>query len=311
MYKILQRLGLAATLALCLLWTSSASAQDAPPGERPALGERVSQQQVEFGLSLRQIRSEGRRIFSTPFNQHDGVGDGPVDPLDPTSPGGRPALHSNGLFLRMNGLDSQTCLECHNVLSNGSIPATFAVGGVGGISASAFPGVIDPDIDDSENNGFAAIQGRMINPPFSFGAGGVELLAKEMTQDLQDLWALAESNPGVVVDLITKDVDFGTIVFENGALDTSGVVGVDEDLVVRAFGRKGCCATVREFDIGALQFHHGMQPVEVVGEDVDADGDGVSNEITIGELSALHVFQASLEPSRRKRLSQRGREGAR
>ena len=32
---------------------------------------------VESGLSLQQIRAEGRRIFSTPFNQHDGLGDGP------------------------------------------------------------------------------------------------------------------------------------------------------------------------------------------------------------------------------------------
>ena len=70
------------------------------------------------------------------------------------------------------------------------------------------------------------------------------------------------------------------------------------DLVVRPFGRKGCCATVREFDTGAMQFHHGIQPVEVVGEDVDDDGDGVANELLVGELSALHIFQTSLEHPR-------------
>ena len=38
-------------------------------------------------------------------------------------------------------------------------------------------------------------------------------------------------------------------------------------------------------------FHMGMQPVEIVGDGVDADGDGVVNEILVGELSALEVFQ--------------------
>jgi cytochrome c peroxidase len=44
-----------------------------------------------------------------------------------------------------------------------------------------------------------------------------------------------------------------------------------------------------------MQFHHGIQPVEVVGEDEDADGDGVANELLVGEISALHIFQVSLE----------------
>lgn len=65
--------------------------------------------------------------------------------------------------------------------------------------------------------------------------------------------------------------------------------GVDEDLVIRPFGRKGEFATVRAFDVGAVQFHFGIQPIEVVGE-TDADGDGVRRELLIGELSALHAF---------------------
>jgi cytochrome c peroxidase len=65
---------------------------------------------------------------------------------------------------------------------------------------------------------------------------------------------------------------------------------VDADLVVKPFGRKGEFATVRGFDEGAMQFHFGMQPVESVGLDADADGDGVSNEVLIGEMSALEIF---------------------
>ena len=39
-----------------------------------------------------------------------------------------------------------------------------------------------------------------------------------------------------------------------------------------------------------MMFHFGIQPTEEVGEGVDADGDGVVDEITVGELSALGVF---------------------
>lgn len=289
-------IGLTFPLVAVMTLATPVWADDPPPGEGPALGDRITQEMVKLQFSHKRTRQEGHRIFSTPFNKFDGLGDGPMNnPLDRISPGGRPTLHNNGTFLRMNGLDSQTCLECHSILSNAVIPARFAVGGVGGAAANALPGVIHPDIDDTENNGFADSRGRLINPPFSFGAGGVELLGKEMTADLQALKETAGANPGTVIELVTKGVSFGSIIFESGELDTSNVDGVDADLVVRPFGRKGCCATVREFDTGAMQFHHGIQPVEVVGEDVDADGDGVANELLIGEISALHIFQVSLE----------------
>jgi len=271
-------------------------------GAEPALGERITQAMVESEPSLRAIRAEGLRIFSTPFNTLDGLGDGPLNQADEVAPGGRPGLQSpNQIFLRVNGLDSQTCLECHNILSNREIPATNAVGGVGGASQSAFPGGIQPDIDDSENNGFARTAGRVINPPFSFGSGGIELLAKEMTANLQGLLAVAAANPGSVIDLDSHGVNFGSIVYDGIAFDLTNLEGIDDDLVVRPFGRKGCCQTVRQFDVGAMQFHHGIQPVEVVGDNVDQDGDGVVNELTIGELSALHIFQVALDRPRVKR----------
>lgn len=280
-----------------------------PPGEGPALTPRITQDMVESSLSHKAIRQAGHRIFSTPFNLFDGLGDGPINPADPVSPGGRPTLQNNGMFLRMNGLDSQSCLECHSVRSNATIPAQFAVGGFGGAAANAMPGVTQPDVSDEAGNGFAAIQGRFINPPFSFGSGGVELLAKEMTADLQALKAVAENHPGEVVHLLTKGVSFGSIMFQNGQLDTSKIEGIDGDLVVRPFGRKGCCFSVRNFDTGAMQFHHGIQPVEVVGEGVDADGDGVENELLVGELSALHIFQASLKQPVQSKLRRKGRRG--
>ena len=298
---------------LTFAWALPALAQLPPGGEEhPALGaDRITQATIESGsVRLKEIRSAGRRIFATPFNALDGLGDGPLDPNDKISPGGRPTLQDNGMFLRMNGLDSQTCLECHNVLSAAEFPARFTIGGAGGVGANAMPGVILPDVADQAGNGFAAITGRFINPPFVFGSGGVELLAKEMTAELQQLKAQAIATPGQPVPLISKGVSFGFIVCNSGGeCDTTNVEGIAEDLVVRPFGRKGQFATTRAFDIGALQFHHGMQPVEVVGIDVDADGDGVANEILVGELSALHIFMATMERPRETKLTPESASG--
>jgi CxxC motif-containing protein (DUF1111 family) len=77
-----------------------------------------------------------------------------------------------------------------------------------------------------------------------------------------------------------------------GPEDTSGMEP-EEVLVVRPFGRKGENFSMRDFDRGAMQFHFGIQPNEVVGENVDEDGDGLANEVTVAEMSMLHVFDVT------------------
>ena len=260
-------------------------------GEQPNLRGRVTQGQILNGeLTLREIRLAGLRVFTTPFNKIDGYGDGDSDPE------GRPTLQGNGTLLRVNGLDGQTCLECHSLLSAATVPPRLGIGGVGGSVTNAIiePTAMDPaDLDFDKNAGF---NGRFANPPFIFGSGGVELLGLEMTEDLQELRIQALAQPGIVIPLTTHGVDFGELVADaNGNLDFSGVEGVDADLVVKPFGRKGEFATVRDFDIGAMQFHFGMQPSEVVGTGFDGDADGVVDEIRPGDLSALHTFEVTLE----------------
>jgi len=275
-----------------------ASAQQPPPGEGPAIQVRTTQLDIESGsLTLKQIRERGMKMFSTPFNKLDGFGDGVMNPLDPTSPGHRPTLQNNGTFLRVNGLDAQTCMECHSVGSNAVVPFRFAVGGVGSASNNAMFKPREIDVDDQAGNGHAFYDGRFINPPFLFGSGGVELLGKEMTRDLQGYAQRAQLHPDVVYQLNTKGVNFGTIRFDSATqtLDTSNVQGVDADLVVRPFGRKGEFPTVRAFDVEAMQFHFGMQPEEVFGAGADNDGDGVADEVLTGEISALHIFNTNLE----------------
>jgi hypothetical protein len=224
----------------------------------------------------------------------------------------RPSLQGNGLVLRVNGLDAQSCNECHTIVKNGTRPPTLGIAGVGGMVQQAiimptmidvadsgddrtqFVGGHDPDLL-LNFDGTADFSGRFANPPFLFGGGGVELLGKEMTADLQDALHIAETSPAeTVVDLDTHGVSFGYLTSLGGdEVDFANVEGVGHDLVVRPFGRKGENFSMRDFDRGAMQFHFGIQPVEVIGAGVDGDGDGVVDEVTVGEMTALHFFDVA------------------
>ena len=269
------------------------------------------------------FRTLGLVVFTTPFNTFDGYGDGPFDPTEtpPLAFGHRPTLQGNGLSLRVNGLDAQSCNECHTIVSHQPAPPELGIGGVGGLvnNAIILPSLIDvaDSFDDRVSyvpghdpdlplvaDGVADFNGRFANPPFLFGGGGVELLAKEMTYDLQQLLATAQAAPaGAVVQLDTHGVNFGYIKSLGGGavelhpdgIGPEHIAGVppEEVLVVRPFGRKGENFSMRDFDRGAMQFHFGLQPVEVVGANVDEDGDGHINEVTVAEMTLLHLFDVT------------------
>ena len=284
-------------------------------------------------LHLDDLRAMGLSVFSTPFNTFDGFGDGPFDPAetDTAAFGHRPTLQGNGLLLRVNGLDAQSCNECHTIVSNRTRPPTLGFGGVGGVVQNAIilPSLIDvaDSFDDRvvfqpghdpelplEFDGVADFNGRFANPPFLFGGGGVELLAKEMTADLQKLLADArKAPPGTTTLLTTHGIDFGHVTTLDAAgnveLDVEGIgpeditgVAPEDVLVVRPFGRKGENFSMRDFDRGAMQFHFGIQPIEVVGAGEDEDGDGVADEVSVAEMSVLHIFDVTNPRPRVRRL---------
>ena len=304
------------------------------PGEEPNLGQRqrrLTQADVTSGqLSLYELRRQGLRMFTTPFNRMDGYGDGAFDPneVDTRAFGQRPTLQGNGTFLRVNGLDAQSCNECHTFVSTGTRPPTLGFGGVGTAVQNAI--IMGSALDPSDSNdnrmawapghspdldlrrdGKADFNGRFANPPFLFGGGGVELLAKEMTIDLRALLEQAKTSPaGTVIQLETHGVRFGSLMaLGGGQVDLTQIDGINEDLVVRPFGRKGENFSMRDFDRGAMQFHFGMEPVEVVGAGVDRDGDGVVDEVLEGEMSALHIFDVTNPPPRFDRMDQDARRG--
>lgn len=273
---------------------------------------RVQQEQItDHQYSRQELRLAGRRMFTNPFTKPEGYGDGDDNPPSQTPgsnhEGERGSIQGNGTFQRINGLDAQTCLECHSVISRRTQPMKFGVGGVGGVNNTVLGAGGSTFVDLTTQNKQQNINGRVINPPFIFGAGGIEQLAKEMTRTLNA--QLNAAGPGQTVDLVAKGVSFGTVtkdadgnvvVDENGnAVGVEGVfdahpvvngVANTDFLVVAPFGRKGDAKSTRTFDIGALSFHFGMQ----VGPG-DADNDGVSNEVTDGELSALSVFVATAQ----------------
>src|SRR5215467_14653997 len=43
-----------------------------------------------------------------------------------------------------------------------------------------------------------------------------------------------------------------------------------------------------------MNHHHGMQSEERFGLDADPDGDGVANELTTADITAISLFQAAL-----------------
>lgn len=311
-------------LVLFVVWNSTSWAQQ----EGPALpDEDLTPDQLIQGLSdgsitLNRLRKKGLDVFTTPFNTFDGYGDGSfANEIPTTQLGHRPTLQGNGLSLRINGLDAQSCNECHSIVKQSTRPPTLGIGGVGGLVQNAiiFPSLIDvADSSDERVNyspghapdlamafdGKADFNGRFANPPFLFGGGGVELLAKEMTADLQQALSSARTSPeGSITYLNTHGVHFGFVkTLADGEIELH-VEGIgfedntgrppEEVLVVRPFGRKGENFSMRDFDRVAMQFHFGLQPVEVVGEEIDADDDGVVNEATVFEMSALHVFDVT------------------
>lgn len=219
---------------------------------------------VEQGLTVEEMRVIGEQIFITRLTHDDGFGDG------------RPKLQGNPTLTRVNGLDAQSCNECHSIVSNTEVPPLRGIGGSGDISNSAIfkPESIFPFDDDHRN-----FDGRLINPPSLFGIGLVEQLGVEMTEDLQAIQAEA-AETGESRQLTAKGVNFG---------DTSQPQGVDEDLVIKPFGRKGEFPTILAFDIAAFEFHFGLQ--SVAG---DPDEDGVVDEVTASQLDAVSLFIASL-----------------
>ncbi len=104
--------------------------------------------------------------------------------------------------------------------------------------------------------------------PHLFGLGLKEMLADEMTAQLRRIQADAvraarQKGRSVTRPLVAKGIDFGSITAApSGALDTSGVQGVDADLRVRPFFAQGGTTSIREFVVGAFHAEMGLDAAD-------------------------------------------------
>lgn len=284
--------GLAAAIALLLqAGLTSASGAGEPWAERTqALGAIA---QMPTGTlskeDLDQLTSVGRELFGATFTTLDGVGrPAATQAIDPT----RRKHPREQMFLRSAGPDAGSCAACHN---------QPAMGGAGDFATNVFA-----------SEGFESADFDSLDPQFSsergtnhlFGAGLVELLAREMSRDLQAIrdqaltQARAEGSKAKL-KLESKGVEFGFITAEaDGSVNLDGLDGVDTDLVIRPFSQKGVMTSLRQFTVNALNHHHGMQAGERFGArwtgTDDFDGDGYGSEITAADISAMVAWQATL-----------------
>lgn len=256
-------------------------------------------QQGQSGKAFNRAFDLGDELFATAFNDADGVGAYVGDsqrftrvPRADLSGFGEWASHQPS---RATGPNGQACAECHrDPAEDGSGPASSNV-------------IRDP-LHTANPGSFI-----QRNAPHLFGMGGVQRLAEEMTEALHAIrgTAVAQARSQgreITLRLTAKGIDFGWITARsNGSTDTSRVKGVDADLIIRPFQWKGVEPTIRSFNRGASHNELGMQAVELVGDGVDGDGDGVVNEMTIGDQTALVIYNAAQpRPTTRTELASLG-----
>jgi hypothetical protein len=70
--------------------------------------------------------------------------------------------------------------------------------------------------------------------------------------------------------------------------------GNPPSLIIRPFHQAGNVVSIRQFSNNAFNHHHGIQTTERFGVDTDPDGDGVKNEMTRADVTAVSIFQATM-----------------
>lgn len=231
---------------------------------------------VEGELKFKEIFEAGQDLFVAVFNTCDGQGrpatTGTGEKRDPDEPA----------FIRTSAPDSNACAGCHNQPRGG---------GGGDFVANVF--VLAQALDPVTESVSAEFSNER-NSLGMFGSGPIDMLAREMTADLQ---AQAGNLPDGTHTLTTKEVDFEVTISGGVVVDSKGV---DTDLIIKPFHQAGVITSIREFSVNAFNHHHGMQAEERFdlnpdkGLDPDFDEDGVEGELSIGDITAATIFQAAL-----------------
>ena len=291
-----------------VLWASSPRGQI---GQELAIPVHL-QDGDEYQVSIRELIHYGRRLFTAMWTIQDGAGrpltKGTGAPLSNPS---QPLVFPRN-FNRISGPDTNSCSGCHNkpyVGGGGDIVANVFVLGQrfdfitfnpadavlsgGALDERGLPVTLQTVADSRKTIGM-------------FGSGYIEMLARQITADLQS--TRDSIAPGEGKALGSKGISFGVLHRRNdGSWDVSSVEGLPApsvqtsgttppSLIIRPFHQAGNVISLRQFTNNAFNHHHGMQAEERFGIGVDADGDGVVNELTRADITAATIFQATLPP---------------
>jgi hypothetical protein len=287
--------------------------------DEPAFGEIQHQDQLALNQAAQAVGNaaarridlftrtfdHGDELFELQFNALDGGG-AYVSPQQRYTRFPRPDLRENGWFShapgRATGPNAGACIECHNQnVADGPGPASANVHR-------------DPFRTGRPESYIQR------NTPHVHGAAGKQKLAEEMTalllqrrdspQGAADCACRdpSRSNPPCAARRVLfndiKGVDFGSAIVSRKPGATACTVqvlppqgfttkAVSDDLIVRPFQWKGSVAFLRDFNRGAMHNELGMQAVEFFDRaNVDGDRDGVGEELSVGDVTALTLYIA-------------------
>ena len=301
---------------LLAIFVAALKSQDPTEIGREVAIPRHLQDGEEFDISIPDLIAYGKKLFTAHFTSEEGAGrpmtKGTGGPLsDPNSPLRFPRNNN-----RISGPESNSCSGCHN---------QPIAGGAGDLSANVFvlgqrfdfatfdANDLTPTRGTLDERGDAVTLQAIANSratPDMFGAGYYEMLARQITADLQSIRNCLK--PGEQARLVSKGISFGVLVRNSeGRWNTAGVEGLPPESIVSAdaqhpptlvilpFSQAGAFVSLRVFTVNAFNQHHGMQATERFGIGTDPDGDGVVNELTRADITASTLFQATLPvPSR-------------
>lgn len=267
----------------------------------------------EFSLPTKDLIEYGKKLFMANWTDQEGAGrpltKGNGAPLADQS---HPLVGSRA-WNRISGPDANSCYGCHNM--------PYGIPGGGGdfvtsvfVLAQRFDFATLDRSDSLPAKGAVDEEGKPVTlqdignlraTTGMFGAGYLEMLARQMTAELQ---AIRDSlKLGETKQLIAKGISFGQITRrQDGSWDTSKIVGLPRasiiaptpvdrpNLILRPWHQASNVVSLREFSNTAFNQHHGMQSSERFGIDTDPDGDGFSNELTRADITAVTIFQATM-----------------
>lgn len=287
-----------------------------PPAARAQIGVEKGlphhlEDGEEYRLSLSELLRHGKRVFSASWTSSDGfgrprtkgVGSALSDPNDP--------LVFPRNMNRISAPDANSCAGCHN------LPRA---GGGGDFVANVFVlgqrfdfATFDPVPDGFLTKGTTDERGlspalqqvaNSRNTPGMFGSGYIEMLARVLTGELQ---AVRDGLlPGSAAPLLARGISFGVLARNpDGSFDTAGVTGLPApsiesaggappSLMIMPFHQAGAVISLRQFTNNAFNHHHGLQSTERFGSGVDPDDDGVVDELTRADITAVTLWQAAL-----------------